>query len=315
MDSIIDNDILVHYPNTSVVAYHNDGSNTDPFAHFYGFQIISAMGIFSNPTAFINRGSCNAIGFETISFKTDSLYKVSPQAPVRIEFEEKTWVSNRRFFSVLAKFIPLGDIQGDIFYNMVITENNLVFYQNGHPDKCFGGENYTHNNVARVVLGSPEGNNICSKDTVWKSGVEKKAFDSWPLDLGMIEDNCNVQIFVFKRTGALDKSEILQSLKIPLSHGVGIEDHEISLREGILRIYPNPASTKVNIHFRIDCRSAVSLELTDMSGKKTDLLPRSIMDPGLYNMEFTRPDIPSGLYTVCLKTVSGVYPSKLVLTD
>jgi hypothetical protein len=315
MDSIVENDILLSHPNTSVVAYHNDGTYTDPFAHFYGMEIINAMGIFANPTGFINRGACNNIGFETISYKTDSLYTASPESPVQINITDKQWSPNRRSLTLSGKFTPVSDIQGDIYYNVVITESNLIFYQSGHKDKCFGGENYRHNNVARVVMGGPQGSMISSKDSVWHVGIAKGMFESWPLDLGMVPDNCEVLIFLFKRDGSLDKAEVLQSMNFPLAHGVGIEDNIQNIHEGILNIYPNPATTKVNIQFRIGNHSDVSLDLTDLAGKNTILIPHTTMKPGTYNMEFRKPDIPAGVYIVSLHTAAGEYTAKMVVKE
>jgi len=313
MDSIVEKIILAEHPNTAAVAYHNNNAS-DPFGNFYGVGIISALDIIGNPTAFVDRVAGAGIGFETVKAKTDSLYLASPLSPLVMELKNRKWDPKTRMFDSEVNLTPLQDIQGNIATNLIIIENNLFFNQNGHPESgCYGGDNYKHDLVARIFSGGPGGEQIYASDSVWKAGTPYKLLPFWCLDLGMVPENCEAIVMVFDRREPLAKSVILQSIKFPLTHGTGFEENNGQNPEGIIRVYPNPSSGKVNVHFRVTGESQTWITISGTNGEEITAIPPSMVKPGIYNLEVGRDDLADGFYMLTLHLGNKTYTSKLVI--
>lgn len=312
MDSIVEQVIMVKHPNTAAVAYHNNNLS-DPFGNFLGTEIIFELGIFANPTALANRGSSGHLDYDHLKGIVDSIYLAAPLSPLSIESKYKNWNGSRRMFDLNLALTPQQDLQGNIAYNMIIIENNLIFYQSGHSDRCFGGENYKHDLVARVLSGGITGSNITSPDSVWRSGSSKLLPVFWCLDMGMVPENCQVIFFVFDRKEPLAKSDILQSVKYDLTQSIGMDEQKDTENEGIINVYPNPSSGKVNLHFRVRSNSPAGIEITATDGNKTTLLPTSMVKAGVYNMEIGKDDLADGFYLLSLTIGERLYTSKLII--
>lgn len=314
MDSIIEQVILQEHPNTVAVAYHNNNM-IDPFGHFYGSGIIEALSIIANPTALANRGAAGKLDFDHLKGVVDSIYQASPTSPLAIKLEVKNWNAARRMFEMSLSLTPQQDLQGTIASNMVVIENNLIFYQSGHTDRCFGGEHYQHDLVARALTGGVTGNTIATPDTVWSAGARATQTEFWCLDISMVPENCQAIYFVFDRKEPLETSEVLQAMKFNFTQNTGLTDPKEIENEGILNVYPNPsASSKVNIHFRVRSKAFAGIEITAADGKKTTLMPSAMVNEGVYNLEIEPGALPEGLYLITLTIDDRLYTSKLIST-
>ena len=78
--------------------------------------------------------------------------------------------------------------------------------------------------------------------------------------------------------------------------------------------YPNPFNPSTKINFSLPVRSAVSLQVYDMSGRLVKTLAESSeFSPGSYSIDFDGSALSSGVYYYSLRTESGVLTRKMVL--
>ena len=81
----------------------------------------------------------------------------------------------------------------------------------------------------------------------------------------------------------------------------------------ILSIHPSPFQTEIGIHFQIELKSIVRMELWDMQGEKVFEQFLGTFAPGLYFREFTiDASIPSGVYSLRLFTRNSFVEKRVV---
>jgi len=73
---------------------------------------------------------------------------------------------------------------------------------------------------------------------------------------------------------------------------LGMNNKQIELDQN----YPNPFNPTTNIHYRVDRKSIISLEVYDVIGEKIATLVNGVKDPGNYNIIFESSNLPSGIY-------------------
>lgn len=81
----------------------------------------------------------------------------------------------------------------------------------------------------------------------------------------------------------------------------------------LLPNYPNPFNPSTTIHYRLQNRSYVKIEVFDISGRRVDLLADRTMDSGEYRIQFNAHDLASGIYFVRFQNDSRVYHRKITL--
>ncbi|MEJ2617726.1 MAG: T9SS type A sorting domain-containing protein [Ignavibacteriaceae bacterium] len=79
-------------------------------------------------------------------------------------------------------------------------------------------------------------------------------------------------------------------------------------KAGEFRLYqnfPNPFNPNTNIEFRIPESGFVTLIVYDMLGKEVETLINEYKSTGIYKVEFTADNLPSGVYFYQLKTLTA----------
>jgi hypothetical protein len=91
---------------------------------------------------------------------------------------------------------------------------------------------------------------------------------------------------------------------------VGIDE----LRSNSISIYPNPASSEVQVNFALSKPGAASIILYDINGKQLESYQLNHKLAGHHSYKF-KPgiELPSGLYIVKLKTADGTQIARLLL--
>jgi hypothetical protein len=79
------------------------------------------------------------------------------------------------------------------------------------------------------------------------------------------------------------------------------------------RIYPNPSSSAVNIHYQLKKYTFVSLTLSDLYGRQVAELVSTGQPSGEHQIVFSRRNLPSGIYFFRLKTGNQVETRKFLL--
>ncbi|MCA1801794.1 MAG: T9SS type A sorting domain-containing protein [Rhodothermaceae bacterium] len=81
----------------------------------------------------------------------------------------------------------------------------------------------------------------------------------------------------------------------------------------LLQNYPNPFNPVTYISFEIDQAMDVSLEVFDLTGRMVAQPAAGMHDQGVHIVRFDARNLASGVYIARLRTVDGVYSTKMVL--
>ncbi|MDP4267080.1 MAG: SBBP repeat-containing protein [Bacteroidota bacterium] len=82
-----------------------------------------------------------------------------------------------------------------------------------------------------------------------------------------------------------------------------------------LKVYPNPFITKTTITYSLTEYSYINISLYDLIGKKVELITNGEKEAGLYNIEWDRKSISSGVYLIEMKANNKKTQKKIVLMD
>jgi hypothetical protein len=80
-----------------------------------------------------------------------------------------------------------------------------------------------------------------------------------------------------------------------------------------LSAYPNPFNPQSTISFSVPRESEVRLEVFNVAGQRVRVLLHERITPGIHRVEFTAPDLPSGLYFARLTCDKFAASQKLLL--
>jgi hypothetical protein len=108
---------------------------------------------------------------------------------------------------------------------------------------------------------------------------------------------------------------IAQSLGLKRSSVTGIEDHGPNHVPGassfaIRSVFPNPFNPSTEISFEIPVSSSVTLEIYDVSGRRTGAVTLGHFGPGVHRVRWdgrdaSGRDLASGVYSLCLRGAVG----------
>ena len=91
------------------------------------------------------------------------------------------------------------------------------------------------------------------------------------------------------------------------------EPSEISLKDPVIRTYPNPVSNFVHIAYNISENSPVNISIYDIYGRKTVELVNNMKVPGEYEVVFDATNLTAGIYLIYLKSGGLTVKSELVV--
>ncbi len=121
---------------------------------------------------------------------------------------------------------------------------------------------------------------------------------------GMVE-NPVTQVF-FAASQGLGVFKTVRSLGVS-------NDHAMPIAPSLVSTYPNPFRNETMISFTLPRRENISLEATDMLGRKVQGIFQGIFDEGVHNAVFDGSALPSGNYMITLRNEDGSYTSWVTL--
>ena len=208
-DYTIEN-LLVTYPNLIPIAYHGP-AGSDPYADFPGNNIIGLMGFSGYPTATVNRTS--SLGdYTTWASKVAS--QATALATVSIDIQ-RTFDQTTGQLDATIDMTPLVDLSGQYYYNIILTEDSLIYTQVNNGACVSGGANWVHYWVVRAMINGASGESVNSGST-WNTGDMISKTVSYSVPLTYNPDKCNLTVFVYKQNSPMYLAEIQQTEQWPL---------------------------------------------------------------------------------------------------
>jgi len=302
------------YPRTVIVAFH-DGNSA-----FIGFQGEDVVNSFTQNI----EASCfpDGLGYEVdYHYATDSIGKVydqSPETPVTIEINSKTWNPDTRMVDLTYTMRNDGpDLDGEYRYNVIVTEDNIKVTRAvadscgtpSAPGQPYVDTTYFSFAVARKLVFYSKGDSLVGPSWFGQLAITRSC--SFSIDSAWIPYNCNIIVNVYKKADSLYKSPVLQVIKESITNPSAIPD-ESTVEQGIIGIFPNPATDITNLHFSSSSETFCSLNIYDLKGNKMKNIIDGYVKPGLYNVEIDMEVFLRGTYIVVLETNEGMQTRKII---
>lgn len=213
-DYTMDN-ILVSHPNVIPLAYHGPVGSGDPFANFSGNQILSLMGMNAFPTGTADRVS--SLGdYTTWTAKVNA--RISIPATVSIEIS-KSFDETTGQLDATVYMTPLQDLTGQYLFNIVLTEDSLIYNQVNNNVCTSGGANWVHKWVVRSMINGALGQNVNTGST-WTTGDMISKTVAYTVSSNFNYNHCKLTVFVYKQNSPLYLAQIQQGEQWPLKGGV-----------------------------------------------------------------------------------------------
>jgi hypothetical protein len=205
-DITIENLLAVH-PNLIPLAYHGPAGQ-DPYSIFPGNEIIGLMGFTGYPTATVNRAS--ALGdYTTWTSKVNS--QVTAPATVSIEIQ-KTFNQVTGQLDATIEMTALENLTGQYKYNIVLTEDSLIYNQANNGACGPGGTNWIHYWVVRAMMNGASGENLNSGSS-WNMGEVISKTISYSIPTTYNKDKCKIVAFVYKQNTPMYLAQVQQAEK------------------------------------------------------------------------------------------------------
>ncbi len=309
--------MLQNYPNTIVLGYPSTGM-TSGLKPYQGDSVVSFFKERHGPSAFPDGLGYDA-NYLDLNDSVASRYTNSPQTPVAIELDSKAWDEvNRQVDLTLSIRNDGADLPGEYWYNVVLTEDSVVFSHVtmpgcSKPNLHYGqprDTSYVNNWVARKLVYWSQGRYLVGPD--WTASQEITHSCSFTIDSAWLVNNCQIIVNVYKKSDSIYQSPVMQAIKFTVTGGLDIKENIVDEDQSI-SIFPNPASGVVNIHTAIKNAGKYSLGIYDLSGQKVKSLYNGFMRASTFNFEMSVNDLTKGTYIVVLKSSIGVKSEKLVI--
>jgi len=310
--------VLQVYPQTIVAAFHQMGSSHK----FNTYQGNSVAQTFPNVEFCVfPDGLGHAVHILELLDTLERRYIESPETPVVIEIDSKTWEPVNRMVNLTLTMNNDGyggDLQGTYWYNVMITEDNLIEPHNtwphcSTPDSYYGqpkDSQYVNDWVARKLIYWSEGRYLVGP--TWPNQQEITISDTFSISHAWVPENCNIIVNVYKKADSLYQSPVMQAIKENVISWSGLSDGIIKENE-LIKIFPNPATDITNIHFSLLKDGTCSLNIYDFKGQNIKNLFNGNIRRGLYNVELQTNEIPGGTYIIVLETSTGKTSKKLII--
>ncbi len=316
MDSIYKNNVLDSFPNTIIVAFHGIGSG---FKEYQGNDIVNYFPQKFEPSGFPD-GLGHDVYYLNITDTVAKRYEQLPETPIAIEIESKIWDPVSRTVDLSITMRNDGpELPGDYWFNVIVTEDNIK-HTHRTMDSC------STPNIQGLPFDTSYFNNWVTRSMIYYSQGDSLTGPSWPeqqtvtrssnflIDNAWIAENCNVVVNVYKKIDSLYKSPVQQVIKTSITSSSTVPDEE-TLKTGIIKVYPNPATDISNLHFSISSGGVCSLNIYDLKGNKFKNFIEGYVKPGLYNVEIQTQEFPNGTYLIVLETDKGKTWEKMVIVN
>lgn len=304
------NNFLINHPNTMVLAYHGAGS--DPW-QTYSAGIRGIFGMNSYPTGIVGRRT-GVISRSAWAGWVN--YQSTLPAGVSIAVTSKSYNTGSRTITMTVVTTALMNLDGMYNINFVLTEDNLVYGQTGNSSCPPAYDpNYVHNHVVKGMINGDLGQPLNTVDP-WPTSTQITTNLNYVIPSGFVPENCKINIFAYKTSGALSTAGDVQQTRIEgVTSPVGISGQNGTIPEAysLEQNYPNPFNPTTNIKFSIPKEGIVSLKFYDMLGKEVSTYLDGFLKAGIYNAEFDASELSSGIYFYTLKTNEFIETKKMML--
>jgi hypothetical protein len=208
-DITIEN-LLVTHPNLIPLAYHGPAGQ-DPFSIFPGNEIIGLMGFTGYPTATVDRSS--ALGdYTTWTSKVNTQANVP--ATVSLEIE-RTFNTSTGQLDATVNMTALENLSGQFKYNLVLTEDSLIYNQTNNGACVSGGTNWVHYWTVRAMINGASGEDV-NTSSAWNQGEMISKTVSYSVPLTYNAEKCYLIAFVYKQASPMYLAQVQQAEKWPL---------------------------------------------------------------------------------------------------
>jgi hypothetical protein len=260
------------------------------------------------------------------------LNNVTAKAEVTIE---KNWNPTTREISgnVNVQFLSAVD-PGDFRINLYIVEDSVVgdtgnykydqknnyINDNTYPE-LYGKiliRNYVHRNVVRdaplgdwgksgTIPSSPVISNIYSAPFSYTLPAK---YDN-VMGRDVLPRHIKLVGFVSYYDANTWKRRILNSVAVSLTNGAtGISNPTAATS---INIYPNPAGEMAQFEINLSCNDEVSVELFDITGRKTAELFKGNLNKGSYSLDINTGILKQGQYICIVKTKDSVVSKQIAI--
>ncbi|MBS1514309.1 MAG: Omp28-related outer membrane protein [Bacteroidetes bacterium] len=304
--SIIDG-ILSNYPSTVVLAYH--GASTDPW-QTYSQGIRTLFGFSSYPTGVVGRTS----GIQDRSAWNNRVVVQSFAAPgVTISISNRSWNAATRTFTCDVNMTARAMLDGNYSVNYVLTENHIIYTQTGNGS-CAGSSSYDHEHVVKAMINGDLGTPVVTSGH-WMTGEMVTKNLSYTVPAGIVPENCNINIFVYKVGTAIGTDyNIQQALTFPMTTTTGVGNNSSLVSDYKLeQNYPNPFNPVTNIVYSIPKDGNVSFKVYDMVGNQVAEYVNGFQKSGIYTVTFDGANLASGVYYYKLEANGFSETKKMML--
>jgi hypothetical protein len=89
-------------------------------------------------------------------------------------------------------------------------------------------------------------------------------------------------------------------------------EENIPYSVSITSIYPNPFNPSINIEYSVASVGHVILQIIGLDGRHINTITNSVQTQGLYNVQWTPNNVPSGMYLIQLEANSQIQNKKIV---
>lgn len=203
--------LLIAHPNLIPLAYHGPAGQ-DPYSVFPGNEIINLIGFSGYPTAVVDRATGSPGDYTTWTSKVNS--RLGVPATVTIDLQ-RTFDPSTGQLNATINMTPLQDLIGQYKYNIVLTEDSLIYTQVNNGVCVSGGANWIHYWVVRAMINGAAGENV-NTSSPWTSGDMISKSISYSVPLTYNPDKCNLIVFVYKQNTPLYSAEVQQAMQYPL---------------------------------------------------------------------------------------------------
>ena len=204
--------LLAAHPNIIPLAYHGP-AGSDPYSIFPGNEIIGLLGYTGYPEATVDRmNSPNNGDYTTWTSYVNS--RIGVPATVSIDLQ-RTFDQTTGELNATINMTPLQDLTGQYMFNIVLTEDSLIYTQVNNGVCVSGGTNWVHYWVVRAMINGASGEAV-NTGSSWSTGDMISKTASYTIPSTYNFNKCNLIVFVYKQNSPLYMAEVQQAEQLPL---------------------------------------------------------------------------------------------------
>jgi hypothetical protein len=112
----------------------------------------------------------------------------------------------------------------------------------------------------------------------------------------------------------ITQCQILNSVELPVTHALGVQQVAKSNPASISSVTPNPTSGYTRVDFNLTAKSNVSVEVLNVVGQKVLSIAQGAYAEGDHTVTFDAATLNNGIYFVTVKTDDGSATHKIVVS-